>query len=143
MTAKKKVEVTGEVAKETKLTVRQPSQMPTDLSTLFRGNEEQKEARQIILETAVKELFSAERNMKLKTRLSDEEVMAFAAGMVFETTYKCKSIKLLLDNLMELKVSSNGMGRKEFVDIVKYSSQTYQGQEPTPEKSWIRRLLRR
>lgn len=132
-----------EKKEETGLTISTSNGEVHDLSGLFTPTDDHKEARTQILETAVKELFSSDKFMKGKTRLRDEEVMTYAAGFVFQQVYRSNAMKVLLENLMELKVSSQGgAGRREFVDMVRASAMG-PDMEGTRERSWIRRLLRR
>ncbi len=120
------------------------SQDTHDVGQFFKPPENgHKDGRQVILETAVRELFSSEKYQKLKTSLREEEAMSFAAGFIFADTYNCKTMRSLLENLMDLKVSVGREGRREFVDLVKYSSQPEGMEQQVRQRNWFTKLLGR
>jgi hypothetical protein len=69
-------------------------------------------------EKMVDEVYSKE-DVELKTRLNQAEIIAIAKGQVYADVFKAPIIADLCNKIMILKISKDGLGRKEFVDIAK------------------------
>lgn len=65
------------------------------------------------------EVLASTDNIKLLTRLSADEIRAISKAYYVTEILEIDEITKLLDNVVELKVSEKGKGRKEIVDVLK------------------------
>lgn len=63
---------------------------------------------------AVKAIFSVE-NMSVKSVLEEKHMVALVRGLIFADKYKSKTMALLVQSLMEIRVSHKGRGRKDLI----------------------------
>jgi hypothetical protein len=66
----------------------------------------------------VEEVYST-TDVELKTDLNNAEIIAITKGKLFSKTFNTPIISELCLTLMELKISKDRKGRKEFVEIAK------------------------
>lgn len=90
--------------------------------------EEEKSITEKTLERALDEMFSAD-GIDLKSDINNAQITAMTRGYIFADVYKSKYMSDLVRHILELSVSKNREGRKEFVKLL----QAAQGHDNTGE----------
>jgi hypothetical protein len=84
---------------------------------------EEKQENQISISDELKlkmvdEVYSRE-DIELKSRVNNHEVIVHAKAQLFAEYYNVPMIQKLSTKILELKISLDGKGRKEFVEVAK------------------------
>lgn len=66
---------------------------------------------------AVNHLLSKD-NLKTNTRIKQRQVSQLSKLYLYSDVFKIPFVKSLADNILELQISINGLGRKELVELV-------------------------
>lgn len=70
---------------------------------------------------AVKELLN-NKNLKQNSRLKLEQIPLIVKLLLFSNTFNTKLTKDMANLIMELQISTNGLGRRELVELAKNNS---------------------
>lgn len=121
----------------------QPVNVKKSFDILFGNTENridniQKTAKEQTLEKALEELFSTD-NIDLKSDINNQQISAISRGYIFAEVYHCKYMGDLVRHILELSVSKNREGRKEFVKVLQAVNP--EAEEEMPLKLMRRRLL--
>ncbi len=60
-------------------------------------------------------------DMAVRTVLDDKHIVAITVGLIFADAYKSDRMKLLIQTLMEIRVSKGGRGRTDLISAIKSS----------------------
>ena len=120
--------------KNKKIAVEDLSQKTPDTFNLIQ-NDSGNEGNDIISLTAVNEIL---KDKKTTSRVKVVQVPTLAKLYLFSSTFNSPFAKKLADNILQLQVSINGLGRKELVQLVQRRFDTYEGEKPLTGKDIFR-----
>lgn len=94
------------------------------------------------LRMSLEEMFSTE-NMPIKSDLTPAQIMTLSRGMIFAEKYRCKSMQSLVDSVLQLSVSKQRQGRKEFVQLVRSGQDETETEANAKSRSFLEKMLGR
>lgn len=71
-----------------------------------------------LIKLQVAESLLSNKNLKTNTRIKYEQVSHLSKLYLYSDIFEVDFIKNLADNILQLQISINGLGRKELVDLV-------------------------
>lgn len=71
-----------------------------------------------LIKLQVAESLISNKNLKTNTRIKYEQVSHLSKLYLYSDIFEVDFIRNLADNILQLQISINGLGRKELVDLV-------------------------
>lgn len=100
------------------------------ISNNINTEQEQLDSNDLVSLIAISELTNLEK-IKTISRIKPEQVPILTKLYLFQEIYGIDFVKNIADNILQLQISINGLGRKEYVQLVQ------QRGESVPEKTGL------